>query len=127
MMRSGSNKVIDAIFESRILEAKQGIIVISFKARGIKYGMQVVNTSGLNKLKKMPGFTEIDSYVIPENDSPKRFYAEIEDDIKTYGIDPDNFSPESNGTVLGKKDTVGYGYTVNDSAKVKIHKFGVSN
>lgn len=127
MMRTGSNKVIDSIFESGIHEGKQNITVISYKAKGVKYGMQVVNTSGLKKLKQLPGFTEIDSYAIPANDDAGRFFATIDDDITNYGLDRDNFSPDSPGVVLGKRNEVGFGYRINSDSKVKIHKYGVTD
>lgn len=124
MTRKTSNAVIDALFEGRILEA-QGIHVVSYKARGIKYGMTVVNTADYNKLKKSPGFTEVDHYEIEKNDNPKRFFAQMEEDIASYGLPVDGFAPSDDGDVHGKPGALGRGYVIYDTSSLKVKKYGV--
>lgn len=117
-MNNSIGLIIEGLNYNRVDEAKQKIIVLAYKWNGYKLCEIICNTQTYNKLKKLPGYKEIDKAEFDSDESVKRFYNYLKDKIDKYGIN--GFTSDENGEVSGEYGKLGYGYNIPNDSKLKL-------
>lgn len=115
--------IIEGLTESRVDEAAQSIHVVRYTSNGLKDAQVVCSAREYNKIKKLPGYKELDHTEISKDDI-KLHCNYIRDAIDKYGLKEDNFSPDRDGDVLGHYGQLGYGYQLFKTSKLKPTGYG---
>ena len=116
------NSILEGLNESRINEASK-VHVVRYTANDLKDAQLICSTKEYNKVKKTPGYKELDHSEFSSNDSIKYLHNSIRDYIEKYGLKKYG-SLDDGGTVLGTYGELGYGYILYKDAKQKPYGFG---
>lgn len=119
------NMILEGLNESRIDEA-QKIHVIRYSNDEAKDAQLICKTSEYKKVKKTPGYKEIDHAEFSSDDNIMRIYYSIEDYINKYGLDYNGARrPGSDGHVVGARvNGAKYGYVLYKDSKIKPCGYG---